>query len=51
MALAPVATVKNAKTPLAKFAKMSDAKIKVCGLGDFYYMKVVRFRNMVLLQS
>ncbi|KAK9400666.1 putative lipase, partial [Crotalus adamanteus] len=35
IALAPVATVKNAKTPLAKFAKLSDTEIKVCGLGDF----------------
>ncbi|KAL7990444.1 hypothetical protein Chor_013874, partial [Crotalus horridus] len=35
IALAPVATVKNTKTPLAKLAKLFDTEIKVCGLGDF----------------
>uniref|UniRef100_A0A670ZGQ5 AB hydrolase-1 domain-containing protein n=1 Tax=Pseudonaja textilis TaxID=8673 RepID=A0A670ZGQ5_PSETE len=46
VALAPVATVKNAKTPLAQLAKLSDIEIKVCGLGDFEFLPKTYFGTL-----
>ncbi|XP_070802280.1 lipase member K-like [Pituophis catenifer annectens] len=46
MALAPVATVKNAKTPLAKFAKLPDAKIKIL-FGEKEFFPKTYFNTLV----